>query len=160
MKNFSYHLTLLFFVALLFGCGEIGENSVYLLPKNYQGVVFVLYNRKSGEQPKYEGNTRIYEIPSNGILETQLTPNTSWHQSDKYFYLDNGKRIEITYDQQHQINGDTIKACCFSSGTASIHPYDNGSIVSFAKFYLGSEKNLDSFYEQGEKVNPATLVEK
>jgi hypothetical protein len=159
MHYFSYHLILLFSSASLLGCGETGETSVYVLPKNYQGVVFILYNQKDGEQPKYEDNNRVYEIPSNGILKTQFTPNVGWRPLDKFYYLDNGKRIEITYEQPPKtIKGDTIKICCFSSGTSSIHPYDTARKVSFAMFYVGTEKNLDILYEQGEKVNPATLV--
>ena len=139
----------------------MSENSIYILPKNYQGVVFILYGQKDGKQQRYEDSKRVYEIPADGILRTQFEPNVGWRSLDKYYYLDNGKRIEVPYEQLAKtIKGDTIKVCCFSSGKSSINPDDTNSQVSFAMFYIGTEQNIDSIYERGEKINPASLNKK
>ena len=71
----------------LTGCYNHPEPETYLIPKGFTGRVNVIFNQKNGAAIKYENGRRIYEIPSNGILLTQIKDEYGIinHQ---YYYVD------------------------------------------------------------------------
>jgi len=99
--NIKVILTLLIIIVGTISCGK-GNNreaAIYLLPENYVGSFYVIYNAPKGQPPKYEGDSRVYEIPTSGILITQMKPNEGWIDSHKlqYYYLSkDGSREQIT----------------------------------------------------------------
>ncbi len=48
------------------------EPEIFLIPKNYRGFVYISYNHKCGTPIKYEEDSRVYEIPNDGVLLTQF----------------------------------------------------------------------------------------
>lgn len=67
---------------------------IFLIPKNYQGEIIVIFNQENGIPVKYLNNKRIYEIPNNGILFTKFTWNSGFNNRN-FFYLNNGEMIKI-----------------------------------------------------------------
>jgi hypothetical protein len=49
-------------------CNQKAEPETYLIPSNFVGKVNILFSRSDGVAKIYEGNRRVYKIPSNGIL--------------------------------------------------------------------------------------------
>ncbi|MGE0127336.1 MAG: hypothetical protein AB7U82_04440 [Blastocatellales bacterium] len=150
-------------VLALFGVGiylwqnEIGDDEVFILPKGYNGVVFILHDQKNGRPKRYEQRKRVYEIPDNGILKTQFSHNTGWHHISKYFYKEDEKLIEIPFViDGKQIKSDKTQVCCISSGEA--YRNDNKKAVIFTQFYVGTKEEIRKAGERAEKLNVADLV--
>jgi hypothetical protein len=51
------------------------DNETTVLPTEFRGRVLIIFNSKNGQAPKYINGCRYYEIPENGILCTQFSPN-------------------------------------------------------------------------------------
>jgi hypothetical protein len=76
-----------------------GEPSVYLLPENYTGTFYIIYNAPNGQPAIYEDGAQVYKIPDSGLLLTQTSGNDIWAESPnlQYYYVHNdGSRTEIT----------------------------------------------------------------
>ena len=62
---------------MLLGC-DTSEQEIIIAPRDYTGYIIVLFNQEDGNQVRYEGKKRVYEIPSDGILKTQSSTNGGW----------------------------------------------------------------------------------
>ena len=127
MKFIRLLLTLIVPLTLFFHSCNKSEDTITLIPINYQGTVQIWFNEDYGEKKLYEGNKRVYIIPSDGVLRTQFTPQFGWHYPEYYYITDDNKRIPIqaitgplesvldtldstkTYAYQFRTQGDTFK---------------------------------------------------
>jgi len=77
-------------------CCELAEPEIHLIPEGYVGNVVIVLGASDGSPPEYEGGSRIYRVPANGILRTQFLTNHGWG-SPRFFYLDqsSGARRKI-----------------------------------------------------------------
>ncbi|ABC27162.1 hypothetical protein HCH_00247 [Hahella chejuensis KCTC 2396] len=88
-------------MSLVAACGQKAaspEPEIYLLPDNFVGMFYILFNTPSGEPVRHEKGSRIYEIPPSGVLLTQGELNEGWIAAEdvKYYYVgENGQRVEI-----------------------------------------------------------------
>jgi hypothetical protein len=108
MKSFyNIHLLKILFIsliiALLSACTEVkkSEPAIYLIPEDYVGSLYIIFNAPNGEPPKYEGDSRVYKIPLSGVLVTQMDANEGWIENSQiqYFYVsDTGERSPISED--------------------------------------------------------------
>ena len=48
---------------------------IHLIPDGYVGLVTIAFRAANGTAPRREGEARVYEIPTTGILLTQEEPN-------------------------------------------------------------------------------------
>lgn len=137
---------------------EVGDDEMFIVPKNYKGIVVILYNQKGGQPVKYKQGKRVYEIPRDGILRTQFTFNSGWHQIGMYFYEENGERVEIPYILDGKdLMSEIVQVCCSSSGKS--YRNDTGEPVEFEKFYIGTKEQIGNAIEKSEKIHPADLIE-
>jgi hypothetical protein len=60
-----------------------------LIPQNYHGEIIIIYDQPHGAPEVYNGNSRVYRIPSNGILFTQFSAETNTGDQ-QYFYVSPG----------------------------------------------------------------------
>src|SRR5471032_128679 len=98
MKTIFLYTIVLMTSCIIYSCkSEIGESETILLPNNYKGAIYIIYDQKQGQPGKYEKGSRIFEVPENGIIRSQLPPNNGWHQTLRCFYVLNGQRIEIPF---------------------------------------------------------------
>ena len=93
MKNIK-HLSILLSLVLFINCSKT-ENTVTLIPEGYTGTIRILFDQKNGNDKKYEGEKRIYEIPEKGILKTKFSPQFGYHFPEYYYVSKNGKRTKI-----------------------------------------------------------------
>lgn len=79
------------FLILLFcmtaGCTPKAEKKKYRIPYGFKGQVFIFFNRADGAEKKYENGFRIYDIPTNGILKTQFSPNFGYLTKGEFIYV-------------------------------------------------------------------------
>ncbi|MEO9258052.1 MAG: hypothetical protein ABI207_06695, partial [Crocinitomicaceae bacterium] len=61
------------------------KSEIHLLPKNFKGVVMIIYDQKDGEDVVTKDGSIIYKIPSSGILKTKNTFQEGLVQT-RYFY--------------------------------------------------------------------------
>jgi len=83
----------------LISCAEKErESEIYLLPDDYVGDFYIIYDVGSGEVPVYVGSTRLFELSETGMLHTQLTFNAGIGDSSmmRFFYVsEDGRKKEI-----------------------------------------------------------------
>ena len=80
MKNSYFFLIIL--SSLSFFCSKTGEDSIVLIPNNYEGFVFIMYEQKDYQELAYENGKRVYNIPHSGILKTSSLPNYGEQKHD------------------------------------------------------------------------------
>jgi hypothetical protein len=90
-------LTLLFTLFILIGCTRSSvTNDIYLIPRDYEGFVYALYNVNGAPEIKNEGEYEVHTISDEGYFVTS-TPDMDYGSvTDKYYYVDeNGNRTKI-----------------------------------------------------------------
>ena len=130
---------IIFFVWYITSGGE-----VHLIPKNYTGVVTIIFDSKNGVPEKYEGRMRVYEIPDNGILKTQFSFNYKWVLDgflQFYYVSETGERTRIPYiddPKKFPINQTQV----FSRSAASGEMNNGPEIV----YIVGKYEDADSLF--------------
>ena len=98
-------LCLALMVGTTSSCQNVGENCIYLIPKNFEGNVLIIYEDQMGVDTMYEGKSRVYKFDTTGILKTKFGPNYGV-QKNFYYYIDSvGKRFQINYAIPSQLKG-------------------------------------------------------
>lgn len=135
---------LLFIVSLLlFGCVDDKDREIHLIPEDYRGIVYILYDQKDGAPEKYEKGHRVYEIPSTGVLKTQMSPNPGgFKRSDmKYFLInDSGKRTK-------KLKWLTLFAVHRKVYESNKEGYPDDSVMVFNHSYVSASSICDSLGE-------------
>ena len=147
-------------IALLSACTEVKkrEPAIYLIPDGYVGSLYIIFNAPNGQPPKYEGDSRVYEIPPTGVLVTQMDANEGWIESSRlqYFYVSNaGNRTPISGDsastEKVSINAEKTRTV-YGGGLGHIEPF-YGCDVIFQDFTVGTDaeqtdnKNLFDIFD-------------
>ena len=95
MKVFLVLLALLTLAGI--SCGQIADPEIHLIPAGYMGNIYIFHNVPDGEPLAYEGRSRVYRIPKDGILRSQSPLNQGRTFTAEYFYVTpDGKRERIT----------------------------------------------------------------
>jgi len=129
------------------------EPEIFLIPKNYRGFVYISYNHKCGKPTKYEEDSRVYEIPNDGVLLTQFKDEQGFI-NQKFYLVDKGKRIRIEELMVQDFNEEWSleknkkepprnKLAIFYSGRT----YSDGS----SEFFVGTYNDIKK-YDSYEKT--------
>lgn len=145
-------------LATLLSCRQIGEQEIYLLPKGYTGRVLVILNQKDGAPKKYEGKSRVYEIPETGILKTQFSNNEGWAELPQFYYdrIDKQNQIPVKVDYK-DISLDEVNATLVSTGIAYKN-IDGTGEIKFTECYVGTKSQIDEASQEAEKRNVVDLI--
>jgi len=114
MKTNLYSMVLVLFTILFNGCSNISHRDIYILPKDYQGCVLIVFNMQNSSKENFDdqGN-RVFMIPPSGILETRSMPNKSLKLMSKFYYNTSNGLEEIKYidtgEWDNYTYGDTLK---------------------------------------------------
>ena len=82
----------------------------FLLPDNFKGVVYIIYDKDFGDPKEYEGLRRVYKIPETGVLFTKFPQTQGIHNRKFYYFTKNGDRKELgildyrEYNEKYTIN--------------------------------------------------------
>jgi hypothetical protein len=86
------------------------QPEAFLIPENFKGVVYVIYDEQIGEPKEYEGLRRVYKIPKSGVLFTQFKQTQGIHNRKFYSVAQNGDKKELgtldyrDYNESYTIN--------------------------------------------------------
>lgn len=154
MKKIVLILLILFMIS---SCST-GEKEIYILPKDYTGYIVLIFNQEDGAEKKYEGDKRVYEIPSSGILKTQFKPNSGWSEFSEFYYENsNSKKIPYTYEFK-ELNADSIFVYGGTTGTAN-RDLAGKSVVRFSKYYIGNKKQIQEAIDKAKSLNYVELAD-
>jgi hypothetical protein len=73
-------------------CRRKREPKLFLLLRGLVGNVVVVYNQPNGQRREYHAGTRVYRVPSGGIVYSQFSPNHGVGLPTEYRYTDAGTR--------------------------------------------------------------------
>lgn len=137
------------FIIFFFGsCKPSAPHEViYLVPKNYQGVIVIVFNQKNGLPENSESGSTVYRIPPNGVLKTQGQAIKEWHRRS-FFYLDSvGNKTEIPYYTAMDVRdkgADKLKIICYSRERGVTTNKKTNTELRFEVLLITSIQNLDS----------------
>jgi hypothetical protein len=98
----KFNLFYLLFYLFAMSCGRQGENCIYLIPKDYEGNLIIIFDQKEGKDPVYDNQTRVYTFDQSGVLKTKFKVNYGIQQN-QYYYVDSvGTRTNIKYNLPSQ----------------------------------------------------------
>lgn len=137
-----FPVTLVVVVMTLFGLSALEEyltrpeKTLVLLPKDYRGEVYILFDETNGASKVYEDKRRIYKIPNNGVLFTQFKAEYG-RVDDLYFFVDSmtGKRTEILSDMEWNSVKNRQKSSR-DSATISNNKAGKSGKSHFAQFFV------------------------
>jgi hypothetical protein len=124
-----------------------------------------MYYQKGGQKEKFEGESRVYEIPKTGVLFTEFKPDwrgMTYHdgKTSQRFYLvdENGTRKEITgwdksdFRQQAIENpkmdkyaSDTVAAFFIAAGEMGT----NDNSFTFESYFIGPHDEIGNTKNRG-----------
>jgi len=128
---------------------DIADNEKYFVPENFNGRVLILFNRADGTPKEYDGWTRVYRIPEDGVLKTQFAPNEGWHAIAKVFRTGRAEYEVPVVLEPRNFDQDIPYACCWSLG---VYQGDaNSKQFSFEQFYIGTREQISRASEEAER---------
>jgi YD repeat-containing protein len=156
MCKSSFRIKLVFLkitvISLLVGCRS-ADNEVIVVPENYEGYVVIVYGQEHGTAEQYEGTSRLYNVPSTGILLTQFSNNPGWAELPKVYRGSITRENEIPFIASFEkIPEDKICAFGGTSGAAN-KDLAGDEVVRFKQLYVGSKSRIRQAIEEAEKLD-------
>jgi hypothetical protein len=112
--SFGMIICLNLILLLTMGCDiQTAKPEIHLIPQGFVGHVTLYFDAPNGLPEKWEGNTRLYEIPINGQLYTRFSPNIGIRpaNSTQFFYVSSkGGRTLIPSRTVKKLLPETIVA--------------------------------------------------
>ena len=115
------------------------DPEIIVVPRDYSGCVFVVFDQENGATEEYQGHSRIYRVPHSGMLLTQFADNPGFSRSPRFYYDSIATENEILYETDFKdIPLDSICACC---GTAE-KGYKDEKVVRFRRYFVGTKEQI------------------
>jgi hypothetical protein len=151
-KRFSI-VFLTFSICSIYSCNDERVPETFLVDKDFRGSFYIIYNQKGGQKEKFEGESRVYEIPKTGVLFAEFEPDwrgMTYHNGrtrQRFYFVDEkGIRKEIpageTFDFEHIAPEDSIMVT-YASDSSVVFPLAagemglNNGLVKFDEYYIG-----------------------
>ena len=140
----KYTKTIFFVLAIfafcLSSCSK-GEDSIRLIPENYEGTVLIIFNQSDKNNATYEEGKRLYTIPESGVLLSSFSENygSQTHSYGEYNSAGDRKGLAyfnpFHYDKFKESNYRAAFGEEIVAGTKDHPPYKS--------FLVGQGKDLD-----------------
>jgi hypothetical protein len=137
VKNIS--ITKAFIILLILASCVSSKKNVYILPKNYQGVVIIFHEIENGKKIHEKKNAFVHYLNENGVL---LIKNSFCEScSDiEYYYEFQSSRNKINYCWGCNLNDKYPMVYNGSTGV-----YTSGNEIFYCTiFIVGTKSNEDS----------------
>lgn len=129
---------------------NVREPEIYLLPQNYTGAVYVVFDVINGQVPEYNGDDRVYRIPESGVLLTQLPMNEGVIEEEKVKFFsisEEGKKTELTNHLYSTIHDNAQNRAdkntyLFGVGLGSLDLSDPHCTVFYRGFQVGTKSDI------------------
>ena len=140
-------------LALVGGCTlPRAEPEIHLIPKGYVGWVTIVFRAANGEAPAYEGDARLYRIPSGGTLISRATPNLGSSPPWRFFFEDpEGRRTPIVHFNMQE--GEAVGISYMHRGSQQ-----GGQVpcnVEYDQYFVGTRAQLLSAVARGRERDEA-----
>jgi hypothetical protein len=137
----------------------------FVLPKNYNGKVIIVYNRPFGEKVKMSNDTTYYKVSSDGI--SIFTTQSKLKLTESIFYQLNSKgqrqRLNILDYKIIMSSNDSTnlknKVGIFIFGTVGECDTKKPESFCYSDFYVGSLNNMHKFYNPDKAKKFMSKVE-
>ena len=149
-------IMLLILFMILMGC-QRADDTIFIAPEGYVGYIVIIYNQTAGADKEYRDGSRVYRIPSTGILLTQFPPNVGWSYLPKFYYNDISPENQIKFADRKNLPSGTVVATGGSVGEAYKDAGKEG--IRYTKYYIGTKSQINEAYRQGEKLDIIELAE-
>jgi hypothetical protein len=126
----------------------------FLIPEDFRGVVYVVFDQKDGKEKEFEGFRRIYRVPNNGVLFTKFSENQGLLNQDFYFIKNDGSREKMDvldvrdFNENHTTNPNPSepsrdRLAVFNPGTmGQTTTSKNEKQYIFTAFTVGKYKDI------------------
>lgn len=152
---------LLFIMLSIFtGCVQSSEETVIVVPEDYTGYILIVYNQEKGATEEYKDKTRVYRIPSNGVLLSQFSSNPGWSGFPKFYKgsIESGNEIPFTVEID-DVPPDRVSA--FGGTTGGISRDLGGKeIVRYIKYYIGNQSQIRESIKELDNLDIIKLVDR
>ncbi len=147
--SFRLFLTMFILSFTTTSCQNMGESSMYLIPKGFEGNVLVVYNQPDGKDTLYENHTRVYKIDPSGILKTKFIHDRRTQIVNFYSIDENGKRqpIQLISNEFPKIKDSSEVVCVH---LVPMNDFDEKRKTQryFDIFTIAKPKNIDSILDR------------
>ena len=136
------------FILSLFtaSCQKKREESIYLIPKNYEGNVLIIFDQPEGADTLYDGDSRVYKIDTTGVLKTKFSKIKGSHPVHFYLVDPNGHRTPIKYEAfSKSIDTTSNEVICFNIEDGSDVDPKKSSRRYFEVMTIFRQNNIGSF---------------
>ena len=79
--------------------------AIFLIPENYQGDFYVVYDQVHGADQEFDGMSRVYRIPKTGVLFTRFKPESGTSEQQYFYTSADGYRQELPEGSSGDFNG-------------------------------------------------------
>jgi hypothetical protein len=144
---------LTFSICSIYSCNDERAPETFLVDKDFRGCFYIIYNQKGGQKEKFEGESRVYEIPKSGVLFTEFEPDwrgMTYHNGrtrQRFYFVDEkGIRKEIPagekFDFERIAPKDSIMVTYASDSAVQFSLAAgemglNNRLVKFDEYYIG-----------------------
>ena len=158
MRHLNSFVLLITSLIYLTACETDRASETFLLPNNFKGFFYIVYNQTNGQDKRFEKSRRVYKIPATGVLFTMF--KNDWRSikfengviNQQFYFVDeNGRRKIIrvldtgdfnneatTFPKKEHFSRDSVAAFFISSGTMS-----NGeTTLTTDQYYIGTCNDL------------------
>jgi hypothetical protein len=146
----------LLFVSVIFllvnGCTQKGEDRIFILPNAFVGFAVIIYNQSDGESVEYEGNKRLFKVPSSGVLKTKFTADYGRASFPEFYYesISEQNRIPLVIDavdySQNEVNVSM-------PNIGKVYP-DNelSEPIEYSIFFVGTKEEIERASNEIKKI--------
>ncbi|WP_025762943.1 DUF6843 domain-containing protein [Dyadobacter tibetensis] len=157
MKNSYFFLISL--SLFFFGCYSADEE-IIIVPKGFKGNVLIIFNQPSGVPAQYEGGKRLYKIPPNGVLKTQLPSNDGWSKMPMFYYEEINKKNLLPYYPVLRNVKDTSVVFAYGGTVGSvIKNVKTDELLKFMEYHVGNKREVETSYNEVQKLDILKLAE-
>lgn len=137
---------------------------IFLIPKNYNGKLRIVYEEKCGQKLRTEDGKEIFEFPKNGILI--LSEKFNGNINHKYYFVDSkGINTEIPQANIDKQNLRFPNVSILGAGTMSDKEIKIGvssdydiDAVKYTDFFVNQKENDDFDYKKEQKFDSLTFA--
>ena len=137
---------------------------IFLIPKNYNGKLRIVYEEKCGQKLRTEDGKEIFEFPKNGILI--LSEKFNGNINHKYYFVDSkGIKTEIPQAKIDKQNLRFPNVSILGAGTMSDKEIKIGvssdydiDAVKYTDFFVNQKENDDFDYKKEQKFDSLTFA--
>ena len=137
---------------------------IFLIPKNYNGKLRIVYEEKCGQKIRKENGKEIFEFYKNGILI--LSEKFNGNINHKYYFVDSkGIKTEIPQANIDKQNLRFPNVSILGAGTMSDKEIKIGvssdydiDAVKYTDFFVNQKENDDFDYKKEQKFDSLTFA--